>query len=229
MSHLTCAEVRELAPELALGVVSGAERAHALAHLASCAECRHLVDHLSRTADTLLLLAPEAEPPIGFEARVMARAVGSAPRGVAPRRWIAAVAAAAALLSSAITGFAVYAAGGRDRDLARQYERVVTAIGGKTLRAAVLRSIDGRVVGRVYAYQGKPSWLFLVVTDREGNGEFQIELEPIAGESIRLAKLRIEAGQGSWASTAAIDIDQLQSVRVIDATGVAEYEATFKK
>jgi hypothetical protein len=226
MSHFTCLEVRELAPELALGLVSGADRAHALTHLASCTECRMLVEGLSRTADTLLLLAPEAEPPIGFESRAMSRATGGRRR--IPRRWVAAV-AAAAVLSSAITGIAMYAAGGQTRSLARQYERVVTAIGGKTLRAAVLRSIDGRVVGKVYAYQGKPSWLFLVVTDRDGTGEYQIELDPITGESIRLAKLRIQAGQGSWASTAAIDIDQLQSVRVIDQTGVAEYEANFNR
>jgi len=79
---LTCAELQELAAELALGTVSGAERAAAIEHLAGCAACRDLVDSLARVADSMLLLAPEVEPPPGFESKVLAR-MGVAPAGAA--------------------------------------------------------------------------------------------------------------------------------------------------
>nr|MDQ3641745.1 hypothetical protein [Actinomycetota bacterium] len=71
--RLTCAQLEDVAAELALGTVAGAERAAALDHLAGCASCRNLVDQLARAADSLLLLAPEAEPPPGFESRVLSR------------------------------------------------------------------------------------------------------------------------------------------------------------
>jgi hypothetical protein len=67
-----CAEVRELIPELAMGVAPGDERAFALAHIATCAECRQLLEETTETVDELLLLAPEQEPPTGFDSSVMA-------------------------------------------------------------------------------------------------------------------------------------------------------------
>src|ERR1044072_6357916 len=90
-----CAEVRELIPELAMGVASGDDRARALKHLAGCAACRRELEDVTATVDELLLLAPEHEPPLGFDARVL-----SAMRPAAARRRpriLLAVAAAAAV------------------------------------------------------------------------------------------------------------------------------------
>src|SRR5918999_4994490 len=69
---MSCEELRDLAPAIALGTLDGEERADALRHLAACTECRRLVDRLSEVADELLMLAPVQEPPAGFEARVVA-------------------------------------------------------------------------------------------------------------------------------------------------------------
>lgn len=225
MSHLSCPDVEALAAELALGIAAGDDRAHALAHLARCPECRALVDEMSRAADSLLLVAPQAEPPIGFEARVLERARPARKR--ITRSALAAV-AAAALLSSAVTAAAVHAASAPDRRLASQYERLVKALGGKTLRAAELRALDGTVVGKVYAYDGKPSWLFLVLQDREGSGQYEVEIEPVAGDAIRLAGLTIQAGRASWSTTASVQIDNIQSVNILDATGTPLYGAEFQ-
>ena len=65
---LTCAEVRELAPELALGILGGAERAEVVLHVNGCARCQAYVAELTEAADALPLLVPEVEPPAGFEA-----------------------------------------------------------------------------------------------------------------------------------------------------------------
>ena len=49
-----CSQVRELAPELALGVASGGARASALTHLTRCGACRAHVSELSDVADGVL-------------------------------------------------------------------------------------------------------------------------------------------------------------------------------
>jgi anti-sigma-K factor RskA len=76
MTTLTCDELRAMAAEVALGILSGAERADALGHMEHCVGCRVLVEGLAQTGDSLLLLAPEAEPPLGFESGVAARVTG---------------------------------------------------------------------------------------------------------------------------------------------------------
>src|SRR5919197_6059366 len=75
MSRLSerCRDIRELLPELALGIADGEARAEALQHLAGCPDCRRELEELSATADDLMALAPEREPPPGFEARVLDR------------------------------------------------------------------------------------------------------------------------------------------------------------
>ena len=78
------------AAELALGVLTGRERAQALAHLDHCPSCREEVRQLTATGEGLLGLLPSVEPPAGFEARVMDRLGLSAPAPSPDRRasWI---------------------------------------------------------------------------------------------------------------------------------------------
>ncbi|MFE5813003.1 zf-HC2 domain-containing protein [Streptomyces sp. NPDC056479] len=73
MTDRDCAWLRSVADELALGVLSGQERAEAIAHLDRCATCREHVEQLTPVADGLLCLLPGSEPPVGFETRVMDR------------------------------------------------------------------------------------------------------------------------------------------------------------
>src|SRR5262245_35591113 len=66
-----CDEIRELLPELALGIADGEDRSRVLEHAATCAECRRELESLSTVADEFLELAPAHEPPAGFEVRVL--------------------------------------------------------------------------------------------------------------------------------------------------------------
>src|SRR4051794_41811373 len=68
-----CALAWQTLPELALGIADGDHRALALEHVAACNECRRELDELSAIADEFIALAPEREPPPGFEARVLER------------------------------------------------------------------------------------------------------------------------------------------------------------
>lgn len=72
MTAPACIAFRAVAPELALGIAVGDARAAALDHVAGCASCRRELDGLTRTVDAVMVGAPVAEPPSGFEIRVLA-------------------------------------------------------------------------------------------------------------------------------------------------------------
>jgi hypothetical protein len=73
LNDMSCAEMADVAAELALGVLIGRERAVAVAHLDNCDACREDVRQLMATGEQLLELLPPAEPPAGFETRVLER------------------------------------------------------------------------------------------------------------------------------------------------------------
>jgi hypothetical protein len=100
VSALGCPDVREVGPDFAVGILDGEARSDVMLHLDQCTACQRYVSELSETADAMVLLAPEAEPPPGFERRALDRIMESSRR----RRWrttklVAVTAAAAAILS----------------------------------------------------------------------------------------------------------------------------------
>ncbi|MEU6539640.1 hypothetical protein [Streptomyces sp. NPDC047000] len=146
-SPLSCAQLHECGAELALDVLPGPERSGAVAHLQHCAECRTYVRDLTPVADGLLDLVPAAEPPPGFDSRVLRR-MGPPARPPWHRRHrigrtLAAAAAAAALV---LGGWAVGNASAPTTHPA--------------LRTAVLTAQE-RHVGKVYAHTGASPWLYV--------------------------------------------------------------------
>jgi hypothetical protein len=140
MSAYSCAQLREVAPELALGVLGGAERAEALIHVNGCARCQALVNELTEVADALPMLVPEREPPAGFEQRVLS--AGRAQRKRRTRRWVAAVAAAAA--AAAIGSIAIV--------------RVVDAGNEPSVLTAAMAPVESKMV----TPQGQPAgWAYV--------------------------------------------------------------------
>ena len=91
LNDMSCREFSDVAAELALGVLTGRERAAAIAHLDHCDACRENVRQLTMTGEGLLELLPTVEPPAGFETRVMERiGLAVAAPSPAPRAsWIA--------------------------------------------------------------------------------------------------------------------------------------------
>jgi hypothetical protein len=155
-----CDELRELAPELALGIVEGEERGRALEHLAGCPECRRRVDELAEVADELLLLAPHKEVPVGFESRVLGRVLPSPPPRRRRRRLALVLApAAAAVAAVAITLGVVWG----DVEKGRQYGDTLNKANGKQFEAYSLYGGGGSVAGSVFSYEGAPNWVLITV------------------------------------------------------------------
>src|ERR1700722_8219072 len=89
--------------ELALGILTGRERAATLAHVDSCPRCAEELEQLAHAADAVVSVAPEIEPTMGFEVRLFGRmgledpaALASPPAAVIPKagrarplRWVA--------------------------------------------------------------------------------------------------------------------------------------------
>lgn len=74
MSGLTCAEVRELVPLLALDVLDVDERDVLEDHLASCSGCLEELAAYSETAASLALALPQQDPPPALKGRVLSAA-----------------------------------------------------------------------------------------------------------------------------------------------------------
>ena len=223
---MTCAEVEELAAELALGGVGGAERAAALAHLARCDACRTLVDQLARAADTLLLLAPAVEPPAGFESRVLARIAAAAEpvplrRPSRRRLWLG---AAAVALVAAMSGVGVAELGHHDRGGHITATAPVAAV-----RTALAQDPAGRWMCQAVLYGTQPTRMVVSLDRTDGlSAGFTVEAVPVGTtDAVPVGSFSITDGHGSLATTVDLTADQVKGIRVLDSTGKVRYEATF--
>jgi hypothetical protein len=226
-TRLTCEAARDLAPDLALGALSGDDRAALLDHLGDCPACEGLTRELARVVDSLLLLTPEADPPPGFESAVLARiAAAEAPRTRPARTWI--LAAAAALLIIAGTATIAVRLSGRDNPpLAHEYAAALSTLGGKELRAAPLVGPTGRPWGQAFVYEGTTSWVFVTMRWDVPNGAYEVVLDRSAHEpSMTLPGLRLIAGEGSFGHSVG-DTSDITRVRVVDAHGHTICTATL--
>jgi anti-sigma factor RsiW len=213
MSAIDCAGVRERAPELALGVLHGAERAEALLHLATCSHCQALVTELTEVADALPLAVPEVEPSRGFDTRVLSAMRGDR-RRVQRRRVLvlAATAAAAAIVS--ITLVRIIDAG-----------RELPSAAGPALRSVAMRSGTASV-GRVVVSAGNPASLLVNVDYAVPDGEYGLQLAHPGGQPRVLGHLTVAGGRGAWRGKSAMPRGE-NVLTMVDAGGTVVCDAVL--
>jgi hypothetical protein len=209
-----CARLREMAPEIALGIADGEDRAWALDHVTDCPHCRDRIERMATVADELLMLAPLAEPPAGFEERVTG-AIEPPRRRAWPRLRVAIPAFAAAAIAAAAVWFAL----ADDRQLADSYRDTLAVAHGERFAAAPVTMADGTDVGYVYGYQGRASWVFAVLYDCPWDGSYQLEGVTADGDSVPISPIEITDGHGSVGKVTSVDYDSLTEVRMIDDNG----------
>ena len=170
LNEMGCREFSDIAAELALGVLTGRERAQALAHLDHCASCREEVRQLTATSEGLLGLLPSVEPPAGFEAqagwtsrmfrwgRKPARqaATGQARPAGRTRRMLALAAVTLAVVAAGLGGWGLRPG--------------TSAPAGTPLSSATLLSASHQAAGKIFLYQGSSRWLYMSVDMPAGNG-----------------------------------------------------------
>jgi hypothetical protein len=114
------------------------------------------------------------------------------------------------------------------RQLADRYQETLTEVEGKYLAGERLTAPGGRYVGKVYGYEGEPSWV-LVATD-EGelpDGRYRLELVRADGTRIGLGNLTVADGRGSLGEAIPLHFHQVAQVRLIGQGVGAVYEASF--
>lgn len=215
MTALSCADAEELAPEASLGILTGVERARVLAHLERCPTCAGLVEGMAQTADALLTLAPDIEPPSGFATRLLARQHPRARRLTRPR--IAIGGAIAASLAAA-AGLAVAIGIGNQPSFRVDHPAAIASLGGRALQAAPLQNA-GQQVGQVFLYAGKPSWLFMTVDVDGPPRAVTCELQTATGSTVVLGTFTTSTSYRSWGSTINAPPSFIRAVRLVDTDG----------
>jgi hypothetical protein len=215
-------EIRELAPELALGILEGEQRGRALQHLADCPDCRRYVEKLSDVADELLLLAPHRESPVGFESRVLGKVV-PAPQPKRRRRWRLVVAPAAAAVAAAAIVLAIVAP---DLRLASHYRHTLDEANGKEFESYALRDSGGDHVGTVFSYDGSPSWVQIDVDAGHRSGLRAAELVTDDGSRVPLHWFYLDSGGGSGGSIP-MDPNRVSVLRLTGGPGTQALVARF--
>jgi hypothetical protein len=189
-----CHDVRPLLPEAALGLLAGNERAAVLAHVDDCASCCELMHELSAITDDLVLLAPNGEPPPGFEQAVLARISPRRPR----RRWPVAVGAIAAALL-AVVAFAAGRFAGESRS---------------PVEEVTMRAPSGKVVGDAYLHGDDPTWVFVAVPGwTDTSNEYRLRVTYADGTTTEVR------GSGSWGTVLPGDPSRIHELALVGADG----------
>jgi len=215
-----CADVGDVLPELATGAASGAARSRTLRHINSCPACRTELLELAHAADELLLLAPEREPPAGFETNLLAHlADGRLPARPGARMARIALRAAALVLVAALGAGAVLLHTARERELGERYQETLTIAHGQYLRAARITAGAGEEVGQLFAYQGHPSWVFVIVTGAPRPGPYEVRLVTKNGVEHVLGTCMATARTCSTGSTVDVHVSNIELVNLTIANG----------
>jgi hypothetical protein len=215
---MNCEQTRALAAELALGIADGGQRAQALRHLAECPDCRRAVQELTTVADELLMLAPEREPPAGFESRVLER-LQPEPEPARPRRarlWRRVLVPVGAAAAAGLAAVAIaLSATSDDRQLAQHYRATLAAAHGSSFDAARLYALGRVRAGVVYGYDGATSWVFVALYRPYRSSDYTVELVTNDARRIPLESLHLDPKTGSGGQAVPIDLDSVSAVRLI--------------
>lgn len=219
MTVLGCAQLREVAPELALGILGGAERADAVLHVTGCASCQLLVAELAEAADALPTLAPEVEPPPDFEAGVVARL--REPFRRARRRWVASIAAAVAFTTIvSITAVRVIESGSDDGPVAAPH------VASAPVEVTMMRSSGAVPVG--WAYVTDRRSIAVSVSYAMDAGTYLVQLGDNPGVSTTLGTMRVgPEGRGSWTGRSPVRIPHGGVLTLVDQGGAEVCRGTL--
>ncbi|HEX6231244.1 MAG TPA: zf-HC2 domain-containing protein [Actinomycetota bacterium] len=246
---MRCLEVRELLPELAVGVLSPEERTEVERHLQWCAGCRKEASELGQAAATLAFTLEPAPVPHGLGERIVERVkrAAGAP-GTQRRARTAAASIVAAMVAIAGLGWGSVMAGRAERfearaaqaemDRAAALERFQRILNGvvpdqelpvsETHLGQLTPTAEGRGGGAVLQLVSDRMLDFTVVIV---NGldpadvdalPYAVELENAAGVVVRagqILELDADGGAEVFRQFRSRDLTGFTKVRVVDATG----------
>ncbi len=200
--------------ELALGVLTGRERAEALSHVESCPRCAEELEQLSRVADTVVHVAPEMDPPVGFEVRLF-ESMGV--NDVRPRRprlrrlraslWVPVGVAAAVVALGLGLGLSLTSTPPPKVTSANLVEHGVT-------------------VGHV-DFGGTKPWMSITLADSPAQGKVDCLIVTDDGVTHWVGSFDARDGYGAWVAPLHVDPATMRSAEVVSPSGTVIATATL--
>ncbi len=207
--------------ELALGVLTGRARAQALSHVESCPRCADELEQLSRAADTVVQVAPEVEPPLGFEVRLFERMgvteVRRRRRRIRPAYWVPAVVAAAAAALALGLGLTLTSSPAPTTTAEAHQSKVISAD---------LVENDASV-GHVVAVAGKEPWMSMMLADSTARGTVDCVVVTDDGVVHRVGTFVALKGYGAWISPLHVNPADIRTAEVLSPSGTVIATATL--
>jgi hypothetical protein len=210
---------------LALGALSGRDRVTVLAHVETCPHCADELEQLVRAADAVVRVAPEMEPPLGFESRLFSRmGVADAPvvlhRRFSPPRWTL---AAAALVVVLALGLGIGLSMGSSNKGTTQSLHQTT---GKPVSSAALTE-NGVAVGQVATYGGATPWMFMTLADSSAHGRVICQVVTADGVTHRVGAFTAKNGYGAWGAPLPVTPQDVRRAEVVSPNGTVIATATL--
>ncbi len=234
--HSNAGDHAEPLAELALGILTGRERAATLAHVDSCPRCAEELEQLSHAADAVLSVAPELEPPMGFEVRLFSRmglteppatlkSAQSTQRRFSARwgsrlpRW--AVAAAAAVVALALGLGIGWSTSGPDGG---------THPGGPAGAEVAVGNLtaNGSSVGSVNTYGGSKPWMIVTLADSWSDGKVTCEVVTKDGVTHKVGSFTAKDGYGAWGAPLRVAPQDVRKAEVVSSAGEVIASATMR-
>jgi hypothetical protein len=251
---VTCLEVRELLPELAVGVLPARDREEVERHLRWCAGCRKEAGELGDAAATVAFALPPADLPDALRERVVRDVKGAAGAPRKPRRARAAAASAlAAVVALGSLGWGAVMANRADEfeqraaDANRQKTQALEVfrsilanplvpeeeLNGQTRLGRLTPTEDGQGGGMALQLLSPKilDFSLVIVTGLDPRATdrlpYRVEFENDAGEVVRgghIDELDAEGHAEVFRQFANRDLTGYTLVRVVDADGVVMLE-----
>jgi hypothetical protein len=214
--------------ELALGILTGRERAATLAHVDACPRCAEELEQLAHAADAVVRVAPELEPTMGFEVRLFSRMgltesppaprPASPARRMVPWRWVSdtprwAMAVAAAVIALAL-GLSIGWTTGSGQS---GQTRVKPGIGAEVATADL--TANGSTVGTVNTYGGSKPWMIVTLADSWTDGKVTCKVVTDNGVTHNVGSFTAENGYGAWGAPLRVAPQDVKKAEVVSSNG----------
>ncbi|MFI5034802.1 MAG: zf-HC2 domain-containing protein [Acidimicrobiales bacterium] len=200
--------VRGALAEYALGVLDGRDRAAVMGHVEGCEECADEVRSLTTTADALVHVPVAADPPLGFESRVMERIRRSGGPHARTRTTLVSLAAAASVIGAFGVGWALQSA---------TAPTTQAHLAGPVVERSLVAA--GHPVGVVYVDTGRPSWMFVSLDVTGAPSRIRCDVITTSGRHDLVGTFNLVAGHGAWGTTLAVPWSSVRTVEITSMSG----------
>jgi Putative zinc-finger len=205
-----CEAIADDLSEFALGTLAGLRRFEVLEHVESCQRCRTELDQLSVVVESVQQLAPQVQPPLGFEVRVVEKFRATANPRHRRRRRVASLGAVAAVTLLAFGIGTLVAPEASDRK---------ESAGSEVVRADFRAGEADK--GDLFVSNGSPGWVVVTIHDEDEGlrGKVTCNVILAGGQVETVGVFEVTGEYGAWSAPLPTTGGDVRSAQLIDSNG----------